>query len=84
MGRLDVAVEVVARAGGVDAGELRALAPSAEVAARLEVCTGAFETLRVSQRPTSVLENTIGDRAVFSGVVRMAPSECTVQARRWK
>jgi hypothetical protein len=34
----------------------------------------------VNQRPTFLLENSIGDRSVFSGIVRSAPISAAVEA----
>lgn len=80
VGRLDVAVEIAARAGGLEAGRLRAHARSPEIAARLDETTAEFHALRVTQRPTFVLEDEIGDRAVFSGLVRIEPLAATLDA----
>jgi predicted DsbA family dithiol-disulfide isomerase len=35
------------------------------------VSTDEFHSLQVNQRPTFLLENSIGDRAVFSGLARV-------------
>lgn len=80
VGRLDVAVEIAARAGGLDAARLRERAQSAEVAARMQATTAEFFALGASQRPTFVLEDAIGDRAVFSGLVRLEPLAATIEA----
>jgi predicted DsbA family dithiol-disulfide isomerase len=80
IGRLDVAVEVAARAGGLDATALRARAQSADVARRLEASTAEFHALQVTQRPTFVLEDAIGDKAVFSGLTRIEPLAATIDA----
>jgi hypothetical protein len=48
-------------------------AKSAEVAARTRKSTAEFNALQVNQRPTFLFENNIGDRAVFSGIVRLEP-----------
>jgi len=73
VGRWDVAVGVAAKAGGLDKGKLLARAQSPEVAARTEATTAEFNSLQVNQRPTFLIENAIGDRAVFSGIVRLEP-----------
>jgi hypothetical protein len=36
--------------------------------------------LQVNQRPTFALESNIGDRAVFSGLVKLAPIAATIDA----
>lgn len=80
IGRLDVAVEIAARVGRLEADALRAHAQSPEMAARLDATTAEFLALGVSQRPAFVLENAIGDRAFFSGMVRVEPLAATIDA----
>jgi predicted DsbA family dithiol-disulfide isomerase len=73
VGRWDVAVAVAAGAADLDPAKLLARAQHAEVAARMQASTAEFHALQVTQRPTFLIENSIGDRAVFSGVVVTAP-----------
>ncbi len=73
VGRWDVAVAVAAKAGGLETAKLLARAQSPEVAARTAATTAEFHALQVNQRPTFLIENAIGDRAVFSGVVKLEP-----------
>ena len=73
VGRWDVAVGVAAKAGALDKAKLLARAQSPEVAARTAATTTEFHSLQVNQRPTFLIENAIGDRAVFSGVVKLEP-----------
>ncbi len=73
VGRWDVAVGVAANAGGLAKAKLLARAQSPEVAARTAATTAEFHALQVNQRPTFLIENAIGDRAVFSGVVKLEP-----------
>lgn len=80
VGRLEVAVEIAAQAGGLDAGALRERAQSAEVAARMQRTTAEFHALQVAQRPTFLVEDAIGDRAVFSGLARLEPLVVTIEA----
>lgn len=82
VGRLEVAAEIAAAACGLDAARLRERAQSLEVAARMQATTAEFHALRVSQRPTFVIEDAIGDRAVFSGLVRLEPLVATIDAMR--
>jgi len=42
--------------------------------------TREFHSLRVKQRPTFVVENNLGDRAVLSGLVQVAPMLATIDA----
>ena len=48
-------------------------AKSPEIEVRARATTVEFHALKVSQRPTFVLESSIGDRAVFSGLATLAP-----------
>lgn len=80
VGRLDVAVEIAARVSGLDEAGLRERAVSPEIEARLAASTAEFFALGVRQRPTFVLEDAIGDRAVFSGLVRIEPLAATIDA----
>jgi predicted DsbA family dithiol-disulfide isomerase len=76
----EVAAAVGAEAAGVASADLLARARSAEVEARARASTAEFHALQVSQRPTFVLGSAIGDRAVFSGLVQLAPLVATIAA----
>lgn len=78
--RMEVAVEIAARAGKIDAAKLRARAEAPEVRARIEASTKEFFAHQVTQRPTFILEDAIGDKAVFSGLVRVEPLAATIDA----
>jgi predicted DsbA family dithiol-disulfide isomerase len=80
--RMEVAVEIAVAAGGgkLDAKKLRTRAESAEVRARIEASTKEFYAHQVTQRPTYVLEDAIGDKAVFSGLVRIEPLAATIES----
>lgn len=80
IGRLGEAVAVAAAAGKLDPAKLRAAAESAEVRARVAETTREFFAYQVDQRPTFVLEDAIGDKAVFSGLVRIEPLVATLDA----
>ena len=73
VGQWDVAIEIAAQAASLDPLKLRALAQSENIAATCRASTTEFLALQVSQRPTFLLQNKIGDRAVFSGLVRAEP-----------
>ncbi len=80
VGRWEVVVPIAAGAAGLDAARLQTLAQSPEVAARIQTTTAEFQALQVTQRPTFLLENSIGDRAVFSGMVKVEPLAAAVDA----
>lgn len=80
IGRWEVAVAVAAKAGKLNKVKLLARAKSREVAARIEQTTAEFHALQVTQRPTYLIENSIGDRAEFSGIVRVEPLAAAIDA----
>lgn len=80
VGRWEVAVAVAAKAGKLNKAKLLARAKSPATAARLKQTTDEFHALQVTQRPTFLIENAIGDRAVFSGIVRVEPLAAAVDA----
>ena len=81
VGRWEVAVAAAAEAGRLDPAKLLARAQSPEVAARAQTTTAEFHALQVTQRPTFLIENSIGDRAVFSGTVRADPLAAALDAQ---
>lgn len=80
MGRWEEASTVAAQAAGIDPTKLLEKARSPEVLARARAATAEFHALQVTQRPTFLLEDSIGDRAVFSGLVTVAPVATTIDA----
>jgi predicted DsbA family dithiol-disulfide isomerase len=76
----DVAAEIGAQAGGIDKARLLECARSPEVEARVRASTAEFHALKVTQRPTFVIDSEIGDRAVFSGFARLPPLAAAVDA----
>lgn len=80
IGQLVEAVAVVSAACGLDPAQLRIRAETGEVAARVQISTDEFHALKVTQRPTFLLQDAIGDRAVFSGLVALAPLTATIDA----
>ena len=81
VGRWDVAVAAAAAAGGLDPERLLQRAKSPEVAATAQKTTAEFFALQVTQRPTFLLENSIGDRTVFSGLVKIEPLAAALDAQ---
>lgn len=80
VGDLVTAVKVAAKAGRIDPKKLRAAAESKTVAARVAASTAEFHAHRINQRPAFVLTDAIGDKAVFSGLVRIEPLVATIEA----
>ena len=82
VGRMDVAVTVAVQAGGkkLEARKLSRRAESPEVAARIEASTQEFFSHRITQRPAFVIVDPIGDKAVFSGLVKIEPLAATLDA----
>jgi predicted DsbA family dithiol-disulfide isomerase len=80
IGDLAEAIAVGASATGLDPAKLRERAESPEVKERVRASTAEFHSLKVTQRPAFLLEDKIGDRAVFSGLVALAPLAATIDA----
>jgi predicted DsbA family dithiol-disulfide isomerase len=80
IGDMAEAVAVAAAATGLDPGMLRAKAESREVRARVDASTAEFHALQITQRPAFVLTDVIGDKAVFSGLVRAEPVAAAIEA----
>ena len=80
VGRWNIAVAVAAKAGRLNRARLLACAKSSAIASRVKKTTEEFHSLQVTQRPTFLLENAIGDRAVFSGLVRIEPLAAAIDA----
>lgn len=80
VGDLETAVAVAVAAGGrrLNAKKLRAAADSRSVRARVEASTQVFQAHQLNQRPAFVLTDAIGDKAVFSGLVRIEPLAATI------
>lgn len=80
VGRWEISAQVAAEACKLDPQTLLDVAKSKEVAAAADASTKEFFDLRVSQRPAFLIENAIGDRAVFSGMVRFEPLAAAIEA----
>jgi len=80
VGDLATAVKVAAKAGKIDAKKLRKAAESKSVADRVAASTAEFHSHQINQRPAFVLGDAIGDKAVFSGLVRLEPLVATIEA----
>jgi predicted DsbA family dithiol-disulfide isomerase len=80
IGRWEVAVAVAAKAANLNRAKLSLRAKSPAVAARVKKASAEFAALQVTQRPTFLIDNSIGDRAVFSGIVRVEPLAAAIEA----
>ena len=80
VGDMAEAVAAASKASGIAAKKLRARAESAAVRARVKASTAEFLAHRITQRPAFILEDSIGDKAVFSGLVRIEPLAATIGA----
>ncbi len=80
VGGLEAAVRVAAKAGRIDAKKLRKAAESKSVRDRVAASTTEFLSHQINQRPAFVLTDAIGDKAVFSGLVRLEPLAATIEA----
>jgi predicted DsbA family dithiol-disulfide isomerase len=50
------------------------------VQARVDASTAEFHAHQITQRPAFVLTDAIGDKAVFSGLVRAEPLAAAIEA----
>jgi predicted DsbA family dithiol-disulfide isomerase len=80
IGDLTAAVQVAAKAGKIDSKKLRKAAESNGVKDRVASSTADFHAHQINQRPAFVLTDAIGDKAVFSGLVRLEPLAATIEA----
>jgi predicted DsbA family dithiol-disulfide isomerase len=80
IGGMAEAVAVAAEATGLDPAKLCAAAESPAVKARIDASTAEFHAHQISQRPAFVLTDSIGDKAVFSGLVRAGPLAAAIEA----
>ena len=76
----EIAVEIAALAGNIDRKKLLELARSPEIEKRVRASTAEFNALEITQRPAFLIDTEIGDRALFSGVVKLEPLAATVDS----
>lgn len=79
-GEWEIAAEIGAKAGKLDPRELLERARSPVIETRVRADTADFHALKVTQRPTFVLDTEIGDRAVFSGFAKAPPLIAALEA----
>ncbi len=80
IGDMAEAIAVAAKVTGIDAEKLWEKAQSREIEARVRASTAEFHALQITQRPAFVLEDAIGDKAVFSGLATAAPLIAAIDA----
>ena len=80
IGQWEPAIAAAAPAAGLDPAKLLSRAQSPDIAATAKSTTAEFHALQVTQRPTFLIENSIGDRSVFSGIVRYEPLSAAIDA----
>jgi predicted DsbA family dithiol-disulfide isomerase len=76
----NVAAEIGSEAGAVDAAKLLERAKSPAIENRVRASTAEFHALQITQRPAFVIDTEIGDRAIFSGVVKLEPLTATIDS----
>ena len=80
VGDWNVSAQIGAEVGGIDAGRLLDRARSREIEQRIRDSTAEFHALQITQRPAFVIDTEIGDRAVFSGVVKLDPLAAAIDS----
>jgi predicted DsbA family dithiol-disulfide isomerase len=80
VGQWEIAAAAAAEGTGLDVSQLLARAKSPQIAARAQATTDEFHALQVTQRPTFLFENSIGDRSMFSGIARVEPLGAAIEA----
>jgi predicted DsbA family dithiol-disulfide isomerase len=82
VGDWKVAAEIGAKAASLVPEKLLERARHESVLARARTATAEFHAFQVTQRPTFVIDDEIGDRAVFSGLVTVGPLSAAIEAMR--
>jgi predicted DsbA family dithiol-disulfide isomerase len=76
----EIAAEIGAVAGNIDSKKVLDRARSHEIEKRVRASTAEFHALQITQRPAFLIDTEIGDRAVFSGVVKLEPLTTTLDS----
>ncbi len=69
IGDLDTSVTIAAEKFSLDANKLRDVANSATVRHRVAASTAEFHAHQLTQRPAFIITSSIGDKAVFAGII---------------
>jgi predicted DsbA family dithiol-disulfide isomerase len=80
VGDWKIAAAVAAKAARLNAAKLLKKAKSPAIEKRVRKSTAEFHVMKMTQRPAFLLENNIGDRAVFSGLVKAGPIAAAIDA----
>ena len=75
-----VCAEVAASAGNLDKKKLLDAAQSPAVEKRIRASAAEFHSFQITQRPAFLIDTEIGDRAIFSGVVKLEPLAATIDS----
>jgi predicted DsbA family dithiol-disulfide isomerase len=78
--RWEVSLPIAAKAAGLDLPRLEQAARSPAVEERVRASTAEFHAMKATQRPTFVVENGIGDRAMLSGLWVAPPVAAVIDA----
>ncbi len=76
----EIAAEIGAVAGNIDRKKVLDRALSPEIEKRVRASSSEFHALQITQRPAFLIDTEIGDRAVFSGVVKLEPLTTTLDS----
>jgi predicted DsbA family dithiol-disulfide isomerase len=76
----EIAAEIAAAAASVDKKKLLERARSPEIEKGVRASTAEFHALQITQRPAFLIDTEIGDRAVFSGVVKLEALTATLDS----
>ena len=76
----NVCAEIGAAASKIDRQKLLEAAKSPAIEKRLRESTAEFHAMQITQRPTFVIDTEIGDRAIFSGVIKLEPIAATIES----
>ena len=78
--RLEVAIELAAKASGISEAELASAVRDQKTAETLQAGIAEFGRLPADQRPTFLIQSTIEDTALLSGIYRPEPVFAAIDA----
>ena len=78
--RLEVALELAAKATGISSSELASAVNDDKTADAIKAGTAEFSLLPANQRPTFLLRSNIEDTALLSGIYRPEPIFAAIEA----